>query len=71
MVQTTENTATQELARPEVQTKERKIGTTTFIVSSSFSEGKKRDVVSVIARLIAADAAYDADSGKENLTKTG
>jgi len=67
MVQTTEITATQELSHPKAQTKERKIGTTTFIVSSSFSEGRKRDVVSVIARLI----ENDADSGKDDLTKTG
>jgi hypothetical protein len=33
----------------------RKIGKCTFIVSSSFKEGKERDVVATIARLIQND----------------
>jgi len=34
---------------------ERKIGRTTFIVSSRFSEGKEKDIVSTIARLVQHD----------------
>lgn len=34
------------------RTTTRKIGKCTFIVSSSFKEGKERDIVSAIARLI-------------------
>ena len=34
------------------RTTTRKIGKCTFIVSSSFSAGKERDIVSTIARLI-------------------
>lgn len=41
----------------EPRTTTRKIGNTTFIVSSRFSEAKERDPAAVIARLI----QYDAD----------
>ena len=33
----------------------RKIGKCTYIVSSSFKDGKQRDIVSTIARLIQSD----------------
>ena len=31
---------------------ERRIGRTTFIVSSRFNDGKEKDIVSIIARLV-------------------
>jgi len=40
---------------PKPTTKRRKIGRTTFIVSSSFNENGKGDIVSKIARLIEND----------------
>ena len=45
----------------EKRTKTRKIGNCTFIVSSSVKEGKQKDIVSTIARLIQS----------ENITKPG
>ncbi|MCI1991529.1 MAG: transposon-encoded TnpW family protein [Oscillospiraceae bacterium] len=44
-------------AQPKPRVTVRKIGRTTFIVSSRFSESKKRDPAAAIARLI----RYDAD----------
>jgi len=46
---------------PGNRTKTRKIGNCTFIVSSSVKEGKQKDIVSTIARLIQS----------ENITKPG
>ena len=37
---------------PPVRVVERKIGRATFIVSSRFNNGKERDIVSTIARLV-------------------
>ena len=37
---------------PPIRVVERKIGRTTFIVSSRFNEGKEKDIVSTVARLI-------------------
>lgn len=42
--------------KPE-RTTTRKIGNTTFLVSSRFKEGKEGDIVSTFARLV----QYDAD----------
>ena len=39
------------------RTNTRKIGNCTFIVSSSFKDGKQKDIVSTIARLIQSDSA--------------
>ena len=44
-------------AQPRSRVTVRKIGKTTFIVSSRFSEKKRRDPAAVIARLI----QYDTD----------
>jgi len=41
---------------PPVKVVERKIGRTTFIVSSRFNNGKERDIVSTIARLVQHDS---------------
>ena len=40
---------------------ERKIGRATFIVSSRFSEGREKDIVSTVARLVQHG---DSDSGR-------
>jgi len=45
-------TGNQTVSSKEKRTTTRKIGKCTYIVSSSFSEGKERDIVSTIARLI-------------------
>jgi hypothetical protein len=37
---------------PPLRVVERKIGKATFIVSSRFSDGKEKDIVSTIARLV-------------------
>ena len=37
---------------PPTRVVERKIGRTTFIVSSRFNENKEKDIVSTVARLI-------------------
>ena len=42
---------------PKPRTTTRKIGNTTFIVSSRFNEGKEKDIVSTLTRLI----QYDSD----------
>lgn len=41
---------------PPVRVVERKIGNATFIVSSRFNEGKEKDIVSTVARLIQYDS---------------
>jgi hypothetical protein len=46
---------------PPVRVVERKIGKATFIVSSRFGEGKEKDIVSTIARLVSHD---NDNSGK-------
>ncbi|GHU81271.1 hypothetical protein FACS1894191_8020 [Clostridia bacterium] len=46
---------------------ERKIGKTTYIVSSRFSGGKERDLVSTIARLIEHEGTSPGKT--PNLTK--
>ena len=38
-----------------VKVVERKIGRTTFIVSSRFNDGKEKDIVSTVARLVQHD----------------
>ena len=38
-----------------VRTVERKIGKATFIVTSRFNDGKEKDIVSTIARLVQHD----------------
>ena len=43
--------------QPEEHTTTRKIGKTTFLVSSRFKEGEQGDIVSTFSRLI----QYDAD----------
>lgn len=45
-------TNNQPVINKEKRTTTRKIGKCTYIVSSSFKEGKQRDIVSTIARLI-------------------
>ena len=45
---------------PPVRVVERKIGRATFIVSSRFNDGKEKDIVSTIARLVQHD-----NDGKE------
>jgi len=59
------NTAkTYESKRPAaapVRVRERKIGRATFIVSSCFAEGKEKDIVSTVARLVRHDTS---DNGK-------
>ena len=45
-------TNNQPIANKEKRETTRKIGKCTYIVSSSFKEGKQRDIVSTIARLI-------------------
>lgn len=50
----TENTNVTTIT-PQPTTKRRKIGRTTFIVSSSFNEKGKGDIVSKLARLIEND----------------
>jgi len=44
-----------------VRVVERKIGRATFIVSSRFNDGKEKDIVSTIARLVQHDSN---DNGK-------
>ena len=39
-----------------VRVVERKIGNATFIVSSRFAEGREKDIVSTIARLVQQDS---------------
>ena len=39
----------------KITTKERKIGKTTFIISTSFNDNKQRDVYKIISRLIQLD----------------
>ncbi len=51
-----ENINTTSNVKPE-RTTTRKIGNTTFFVSSRFKEGKEGDIVSTFARLV----QYDAD----------
>lgn len=51
-----ENTDTTSNIKPE-RTTTRKIGNTTFLVSSRFKEGKEGDIVSTFTRLV----QYDAD----------
>lgn len=51
-----ENINTDSYIKPE-HTTTRKIGNTTFLVSSRFKEGKEGDIVSTFARLV----QYDAD----------
>ena len=45
-----------EIAAKKQRTTTRKIGKCTFIVSSRFKDGKQRDIVATIARLIENDA---------------
>ena len=52
-----ENISTPAVIEPEEHTTTRKIGNTTFLVSSRFKEGKEGDIVSTFARLL----QYDAD----------
>ncbi|MDL2293466.1 transposon-encoded TnpW family protein [Ruminococcaceae bacterium OttesenSCG-928-D13] len=47
-------------AVPETRTTTRKIGKTTFIISSSFNQEGKGDVVSKLARLIRDEAEKGA-----------
>jgi mevalonate kinase len=52
---TTATSGTQLSVNKEKRTTTRKIGKCTFIVYSTFKEGRERDVVAVIARLIQND----------------
>lgn len=52
-----ENISTPAVIEPKEHTATRKIGNTTFLVSSRFKEGKEGDIVSTFARLL----QYDAD----------
>jgi len=52
-----ENTNTTAIYTPPERTITRKIGNTTFLVSSRFKGGKEGDIVSTFARLL----QYDAD----------
>ncbi len=52
-----ENISTHDVIEPQEHTTTRKIGNTTFLVSSRFKEGKEGDVVSTFARLV----QYDTD----------
>ncbi|WP_195200883.1 hypothetical protein [Faecalispora jeddahensis] len=52
-----ENISTPVVTKPKEHTATRKIGNTTFLVSSRFKEGKEGDIVSTFARLL----QYDAD----------
>ena len=49
------NDITAESAPTHVRTVERKIGKATFIVTSRFNDGKEKDIVSTIARLVQHD----------------
>ncbi len=51
------NVSTPVVTEPKEHTTTRKIGNTTFLVSSRFKEGKEGDIVSTFARLV----QYDAD----------
>jgi hypothetical protein len=51
-----ENISTTSNIKPE-RTTTRKIGNTTFLVSSRFKEGKEGDIISTFARLV----QYDTD----------
>jgi len=53
----TERITTTATYTPSERTTTRKIGNTTFIVSSRFKEGKEGDIISTFARLV----QYDAD----------
>jgi len=53
----TESITTTATYTPPERTTTRKIGNTTFIVSSRFKEGKEGDIISTFARLL----QYDAD----------
>ena len=52
-----ENTTATTVIQTVEHTTTRKIGNTTFLVSSRFKEGKEGDIVSTFARLL----QYDAD----------
>lgn len=52
-----QNISTPAVTEPKEHTATRKIGNTTFLVSSRFKEGKEGDIVSTFARLL----QYDAD----------
>ncbi len=52
----TENTNTA-ASTPPVRTATKKIGNTTFLVTSSYKEGPEGDIISTFARLV----QYDAD----------
>ena len=54
------NSETAIMLRPQRQTTERKIGKTTFIVSTRFNDGKERDVFNILARLIQNDKGESA-----------
>lgn len=56
MQEINKNTDTTSSIKPE-RTTTRKIGKTTFLVSSRFKEGKEGDIVSTFARLL----QYEAD----------
>jgi len=58
---TTNAVKTTRPAAAPVRVRERKIGRATFIVSSRFAEGKEKDIVSTVARLVRHDTS---DNGK-------
>ena len=58
---TTNAVKTTRPAAAPVRVRERKIGRATFIVSSRFNEGKEKDIVSTIARLVQHDSDNKVD----------
>jgi hypothetical protein len=52
---------------PPIKIVERKIGRSTFIVSSRFNGNKQKDIVSTVARLV----QYDNENGKGERTTSG
>ena len=51
---------------PVIRTKTRKIGNTTFIVTSRMNDGKSRDLAATIARLIDNDKEISGETSKSD-----
>ena len=54
-----------------VKVRERKIGRSTFIVSSRFNDNKQKDIVSTVARLVQYDNGKVGTSGQVDLKWNG
>jgi hypothetical protein len=55
MVENSINNTNEATIKVRQKTTERKIGKTTFIVSTAFNDGKERDLFNILARLIQND----------------